>query len=45
LSLFENFSDKHEGFLIFVCFFGSALVGYVLMNHFAIFGVWYTSEN
>jgi hypothetical protein len=30
---------KHDGFLIFACFLGSALVGYVIMNHFALLGI------
>jgi len=39
MSQFDNFAEKHEGFLIFLCFLGSALAGYVLMNHFALFGI------
>jgi len=30
---------KHDGLLLFVCFFGSALAGYLLMNHYALVGI------
>ena len=30
---------KHDGFLIFACFFGSALAGYLIMNHVALLGI------
>ncbi|MGB9842185.1 MAG: hypothetical protein ACPLKZ_05605 [Candidatus Bathyarchaeales archaeon] len=29
---------KHEGFLLFLCFLSSALIGYILTHYFAIFG-------
>ncbi len=31
-------SHKHERFLLFLCFLASALIGYFLTNHVAIFG-------
>ena len=37
---YDSFEEhKHDGFLIFACFLGSALVGYLLMNHFALLGI------
>jgi hypothetical protein len=40
MSEYDHFEEhKHDGFLIFACFLGSALAGYVLMNHFALFGI------
>jgi len=30
---------KHDGFLVFACFLSSALVGYIIMNHFALLGI------
>jgi hypothetical protein len=37
----EEFEEphKHEKFLLFLCFLGSALIGYVLTNHVALLGV------
>jgi len=29
---------KHDGVLIFLSFLGSAMAGYILMNHYALFG-------
>jgi hypothetical protein len=37
---YDNFEEhKHDGFLVFACFLGSALAGYLLMNHYAFFGI------
>ena len=37
---YDNFGEhKHDGFLVFACFLGSALAGYLLMNHYAFFGI------
>jgi len=37
---YENFEEhKHDGFLIFACFLGSALVGYILMNYHVLLGI------
>jgi hypothetical protein len=34
-----NFQEsKYDGILVFVCFFGGAIAGYLLVNHTAIFG-------
>jgi hypothetical protein len=30
---------KHDGILVFVCFLGGATAGYILMNHYALFGI------
>ena len=30
---------KHEHILLFACFLASSLIGYFLMNHFALLGV------
>jgi hypothetical protein len=30
---------KHDGFLVFVCFLGSALAGYFIMNYLAFLGI------
>jgi hypothetical protein len=35
----EFVEHKHDGLLIFLCFLGSSLVGYFVMNHFAFFGI------
>jgi hypothetical protein len=35
-----NYAEKkYDGILIFACFFGGALAGYLLMNHQAILGI------
>ncbi|MGD6932827.1 MAG: hypothetical protein ACQCN5_01305 [Candidatus Bathyarchaeia archaeon] len=34
----EFVEHKYDGFLIFLCFLGSSLVGYVIMNHLALLG-------
>jgi hypothetical protein len=40
MSEYDHFEEhKHDGFLIFACFFGSALAGYILMNHYALLGI------
>jgi hypothetical protein len=37
---YDSFKDhKHDGLLIFICFLGSALAGYLIMNHFALLGI------
>ena len=37
---YDDFQEhKHDGILIFACFLGSALAGYILMNHFALLGI------
>jgi hypothetical protein len=35
----EFHEHKHDGFLVFLCFFGGSLVGYFVMHHFALFGI------
>jgi hypothetical protein len=36
----DSFEEhKHDGFLIFACFLCSALAGYIVMNHYALFGI------
>jgi hypothetical protein len=30
---------KYDGILVFVCFFGGAIAGYLLMNHYALLGI------
>ena len=36
----DSFEEhNHDGFIIFACFIGSALAGYLVMNHYALFGV------
>ena len=32
-------SHKNEEFLLFLCFLSTALIGYFLTNHVALFGV------
>jgi hypothetical protein len=40
MPLYDGFEEhKHDGLLIFVCFFGSAIAGYILMNHHALLGI------
>jgi len=37
---YRNFEEhKHDGILVFFCFLGGAVAGYVLMNHYAFFGI------
>jgi hypothetical protein len=37
---YDNFEEhKHEGLLVFACFLGCALAGYLLMNHYAFLGI------
>lgn len=37
---YMNFEEhKHDGILVLLCFLGGAVAGYVLMNHYAFFGI------
>ena len=37
---YDGFQEhKHDGILIFAFFLGSAIAGYIVMNHFALLGI------